>query len=57
MTLTQLTRQRESVSGVSTDSEMVNMLKYQRAYQASARVVQTMDDMVGTLINNLFSNR
>ncbi len=55
-TLTQLTQQRESVTGVSTDSEMVNMLKYQRAYQASARVVQTMDDMVGTLINNLFSS-
>jgi flagellar hook-associated protein 1 FlgK len=56
-TLTQLGQQRSSVMGVSTDSEMVNMLKYQRAYQASARVVQTMDDMVGTLINNLFSNR
>jgi len=56
-TLTQLGQQRSSVTGVSTDSEMVNMLKYQRAYQASARVVQTMDDMVGTLINNLFSNR
>ena len=54
-TLTQLTQQRESVSGVSTDSEMVNMLKYQRAYQASARFVQTADDMIGTLINNLFS--
>ena len=56
-TLTQLTQQRSSVTGVSTDSEMVNMLRYQRAYQASARVVQTMDDMVGTLINNLFSSR
>ena len=55
-TLTQLTQQRDSVTGVSTDDEMVNMLKYQRAYQASARVVQTMDDMVGTLINNLFSS-
>ncbi len=55
--LTQLTQQRSSVTGVSTDDEMVNMLKYQRAYQASARVVQTMDDMIGTLINNLFSNR
>ena len=53
--LTQLTQQRDSVTGVSTDSEMVNLLKYQRAYQASAKVVQTMDDMVGTLINNLFS--
>ena len=31
------------------------MLKYQRAYQASARVVKTMDEMVGTLINNLFA--
>ena len=55
--LTQLTQQRSSVTGVSTDDEMVNMLKYQRAYQASARVVQTMDDMVGTLINNLFASR
>ena len=54
-TLTQLSQQRASVVGVSTDSEMVNMMKYQRAYQASARVVQTMDDMVGTLINDLFS--
>jgi len=54
-TLSQLTQQRSSVTGVSTDQEMVNMMKYQRAYQASARVIQTMDDMVGTLINNLFS--
>ena len=52
---TQVTQQRSSVTGVSTDDEMINMMKYQRAYQASARVVQTMDDMVGTLINNLFS--
>ena len=53
--LTQLTQQRDSVTGVSTDSEMINMMKYQRAYQASARFVQTSDDMIGTLINNLFS--
>ena len=52
---TQLSQQRDSATGVSTDDEMINMMKYQRAYQASARVVQTMDDMVGTLINNLFS--
>lgn len=52
----QLTQQRDSVIGVSTDNEMVNMMKYQRAYEASAKVVQTMDGMLGTLINNLFSN-
>ena len=55
--LTQLGKQRDSVTGVVTDTEMVNMMKYQRAYQASARVVQTMDDMVGTLITGLFSGR
>lgn len=55
--LTQLGKQRDSVTGVVTDTEMVNMMKYQRSYQASARVVQTMDDMIGTLITGLFSGR
>ncbi|MDQ2800647.1 MAG: flagellar hook-associated protein FlgK [Armatimonadota bacterium] len=54
---TQLGRQRDSVTGVSSDTEMVNMLQYQRSYQASARVVKTMDEMVGTLINDLFAGR
>ena len=54
---TQLGRQRDSVTGVSTDTELANLLQYQRAYQASARVIQTADDMVGTLINNLFASR
>ena len=52
---TQLSNQRSSETGVSTDTELSNMLKYQRAYQAAARVVTTADDMIGTLINNLFS--
>ncbi len=51
---TQSTQQRDSVTGVSTDQEMINMLQYQRAYQASARVVQTMDSMLNTLITGLF---
>jgi flagellar hook-associated protein 1 FlgK len=53
--VTQLTQQRDSVTGVSTDSEMINMMKYQRAYQAAARFISTSDDMIGTLINNLMS--
>lgn len=52
---TQLANQRASETGVSTDTELANMMKYQRAYQASARVITTADDMIGTLINNLFS--
>ena len=52
---TQFSNSRSSETGVSTDTELANMLKYQRAYQASARVITTADDMLGTLINNLFS--
>jgi flagellar hook-associated protein 1 FlgK len=42
---------RDSVSGVSMDEEMSNMVKFQRAYQASARAMTTMDDMLDVLIN------
>ena len=52
---TQGSNSRASETGVSTDTELANMMKYQRAYQASARVITTADDMIGTLINNLFS--
>ena len=53
---TQLSQQRQSVTGVSSDQEMIKMLQYQRAYQASANVVQTMDSMLDTLITGLFSS-
>ncbi|MEO7717011.1 MAG: flagellar hook-associated protein FlgK [Capsulimonas sp.] len=55
--LSQLSQQKASITGVSTDGEMINMMKYQRGYQAAAKVVKTMDDMIGTLINDLFSGR
>jgi flagellar hook-associated protein 1 FlgK len=42
---------RDSVSGVSMDEEMSNMVRFQRAYQASARAMTTMDDLLDTLIN------
>jgi flagellar hook-associated protein 1 FlgK len=40
-----------SVSGVNYDDEVTNLLTYQRAYQASSRVLTTIDDMLDTLIN------
>ncbi|BDI28299.1 flagellar hook-associated protein 1 [Capsulimonas corticalis] len=55
--LSQLSQQKASVTGVSTDSEMINMLKFQRGYEAAAKVVKTMDDMVGTLITDLTAAR
>jgi len=44
--------QRESVSGVSLDEEMTNLISYQRAYQASSRMMTTIDSMLDTLINH-----
>jgi flagellar hook-associated protein 1 len=42
---------RTSTSGVSMDEEMTNMIKFQRAYQAAARAMSTMDDMLDIVIN------
>ncbi|WP_445147981.1 flagellar hook-associated protein FlgK [Baekduia sp. Peel2402] len=44
--------QRQSVSGVSLDEEMSNLIKFQRGYQAAARALTTMDDILNTLINS-----
>jgi len=46
-----LTRQRESVSGVSLDEEMVNMVRFQRGYEAAAKLITTMAEMLDTIIN------
>ena len=45
--------QRESVSGVSLDEEAANLLKYQRGYQAAARVMNVYDEMLDTIINGM----
>ena len=42
---------RQSVSGVSLDEEMTNMVRFQRGFQASSRAMSTVDDMLDTLIN------
>ena len=49
--LTQLQDQRNSISGVSLDEEASNMVQYQRAYDAAANVVTTINDMLYTAIN------
>ncbi len=45
-----LATQRSSVSGVNVDEEMTNMITFQRAYQASAQVVTTVNTMLGDLL-------
>ena len=43
-------KQRDSVSGVSIDEEMSNLIKFQYAYQAAARLITTADTMMNTLL-------
>ncbi len=45
-----LTQQRESVSGVSIDEEVSNLTVYQRAYEANARIISVVDELLTTLI-------
>ncbi|MFI5377890.1 MAG: flagellar hook-associated protein FlgK [Tepidisphaerales bacterium] len=45
-----LTSQRESLSGVSLDEEATNLIQEQRAYQAAARVISTVDQMMQMLL-------
>jgi flagellar hook-associated protein 1 FlgK len=42
---------RQSVSGVSLDEEMTNMVLFQHAYQSAAKVVQVVDQLMSTVIN------
>jgi flagellar hook-associated protein 1 FlgK len=43
---------RQAQSGVNVDEEMTNLISYQRAYQAAARVLNTIDSTLDTLINH-----
>ncbi|WP_432507162.1 flagellar hook-associated protein FlgK [Kineococcus arenarius] len=42
---------REAVSGVNLDEEMTNLVAYQHAYSAAARVLTVIDEALSTLIN------
>jgi flagellar hook-associated protein 1 FlgK len=42
---------RQSISGVNIDEEVTNLNASQHAYNAAARVISTIDEMLDTLIN------
>jgi flagellar hook-associated protein 1 len=49
-TMNVLTQQQQAVSGVSLDEEITNMMQYQRAYQASAKLISTADALLATVL-------
>ncbi len=53
--VTAFQNQRESASGVSIDQEMANMITFQRGYQASAQTLNTIEQVLGTLITEVGS--
>ncbi|MCF8085018.1 MAG: flagellar hook-associated protein FlgK [Deltaproteobacteria bacterium] len=42
---------RESISGVSLDEEMINLTEQESAYQAAAKLISTVDEMLSVLLN------
>jgi len=49
----QLENSRQSVQGVSLDEEMAQMIKYQHAFDAAARVITTFDEALNTVVNKM----
>ncbi len=47
----QLEKQRESNIGVNLDEEAVNLIKFQKAFEAASRVVNTTNEILSTIVN------
>ena len=49
----QINAQRQSVMGVNIDEEMMDIIKFQQAFNAMARYITTIDEMLDTIINRM----
>jgi flagellar hook-associated protein 1 FlgK len=46
----QLENQRQQLSGVNIDEEAVNMIEFQHSFQASARFISVIDELLNSLM-------
>ena len=53
LVMSQLQDQRASVSGVSIDEELANIIRFQRSFEASAKVLKVMDELLELITNGL----
>ncbi|SKC55909.1 flagellar hook-associated protein FlgK [Maledivibacter halophilus] len=51
--LNQVETNRQSISGVSLDEEMSNMIKFQHSFNANSRMITAMDEMIDTIISRM----
>jgi flagellar hook-associated protein 1 FlgK len=51
--INQIESGRQAISGVSLDEEMSNMIRFQHSYNASARMITTIDEMLDKIINGM----
>ncbi|MCG0314516.1 MAG: flagellar hook-associated protein FlgK, partial [Calditerricola sp.] len=49
----EIDNRRQSVSGVSLDEELANLVKFQHAYNAAARLITTLDELLDRVINGM----
>ena len=53
MMLDQLNNRRDTISGVSLDEEMTDLIKYERAFQSAAKLIAMVDEMLDTIVNRM----
>ncbi|MEW6594409.1 MAG: flagellar hook-associated protein FlgK [Thermodesulfobacteriota bacterium] len=53
LVVNQMNEMRDSISGVSLDEEMANLIKYQHAFTAASRLIKMSDEMLQTLLDSV----
>lgn len=49
--VSQATQRRQATTGVSTDEELISLMRHQQAYVAASKIIQTVDQMLTTILD------